>query len=488
MAGESIGNLVIKTVFDGNSASAGVDRLIGKMEELANQSKMTQKILGAFGLGMISGADEAIGKLIDLGKWAIEFGKRMEGVSATIVDHFGRVNDSFDQLAMLSFRTGQSVEDLAQKLGELGDVGLSFEAAVNLARGASLLDDKFGGVGKGMEAFNKALLELQKTAFANDKLLESFENRGVKVFEHLAEQLGVSVEKAKELSKMGEISSIDAQVALAASKMTTSTKHNEVATWGDETSGYMDFAPPDAAELEALREGLAKARLEKLAVAAANALETPAQKFDKQMKDLAAEIESASKLTDAESMKNLQTLRDLQSKMLTDKEKIETEKTIAEAASALDEANREAEEFIKAAADSFKKWESEFLSVATASEAFAYKIQQQIEAMTTAQQAGDAFGYDVAQRRMGKMALDIANRVPEVKQIDPFAGVSLAGSQEAYRDRIMSQFPPEKLSLQERLAEGIREMNETSAAELEAIQELARIMGGQNGPKLAHMV
>jgi len=72
--------------------------------------------------------------------------------------------------------------------------------------------------------------------------------------------------------------------------------------------------------------------------------------------------------------------------------------------------------------------------------------------------------------------------------VDPFAGVSLAGSQEAYRDTIRSMFPPEQLSIQERMAEGIEEMNRKSDEELAIQEEVLRVMQGQAGPRLAHLV
>ena len=80
------------------------------------------------------------------------------------------------------------------------------------------------------------------------------------------------------------------------------------------------------------------------------------------------------------------------------------------------------------------------------------------------------------------------SRVPEIKQEDPFAGVSLSGSQEDYRDRIASQYPPQVLSLQERAALGIENLLEEQQKQTELDREIMRIMGGINGPRLAQIL
>jgi hypothetical protein len=483
MAGQTIGSMNIKVGFDGSDARNGLVDLIQQVEQFSSSlTNIGSSLLAGVSLtGLVS-------QMKDLVKFSVEFGQKLDAASARMADGFGKLTVNTADLAVLAAKTGVDIENLADSMSRLGEAGLDVTEAMNLAEMASHSDNLFGGSGKGAEAFAEALSKLRGELTASNSTLKFFENRGVNVFERLAEQLGVTVEKAKELSRLGEISGLDAETALVAAKSTTRerVKHNSffVSDADIEAAGYMDTSGPSSKELADIRSGLQKSRLAGFADMFSKAMETEADKLASTIAALGREIEEASGLIDPKSVKNLEVMRNYQQTLIDRADDLMEEKWTSQidAIEAEIATQKKFEEQLR------RSQESAFRSVATTLETLALDWQQAQEKLSAAMMAGDQLGANVANRSLGKLAAGLLTGIPEVHQADPFAGVSLAGSQQAYRDSIMSQFPPEVRSVQDRMADALDRIEETSREQLQLEEEALRALQGQGGPKLAHML
>lgn len=500
--GKSVGSLSIGVELDAAKAQQGMANLAAEAQSLASSVGSLGKIFAGsfaagFGVSSVTNMVAELGaKLADLAKWSFELEGRMKAVAVTIKDAFGK--DPGWDIAKLAGETGMTLEEVADRMKGAREAGLNYEDSKASIRAGMSFDNLFGGVGEATKGITAMVAKMNTEFSVTTKELESLENRGVKVFEALAESMKLPIDRVKELAELGKISALDAAAAAQAafnSKGKDPGTHDSFAgrlgalSSPDDTSGYGEFAPADlAAETARLREQFQTQRLAGFATLYAKELETPAERMNTLINNLTKEIEDAAGVTDAAALQNLQVLKDYRDKLAADLDKMAIDEMATEVQRGIDEQQRRLEEINRDAEESFRRWESSFLSVATESESLAYKLKQQMEALSNAQDSGDQFEAAVARRRLGKLGASLLANVPEVRQVDPFAGVSLAGSQEAYQDTIRSMFPPEQLSIQERMAEGIEEMNRKSEEELAIQEDVLRALQGQAGPRLARIL
>jgi len=436
MAGPSVGNLHIKVGFDGSDAKKGLTDLVQELEQFSSGlTNIGSSLLAGLSLtGLVS-------QMKDLVKFSVEFGQKLDAAAARMADGFGKLTVNTTDLAVLAAKTGVEIESLADSMAKFGEAGLNVAEAMNLAEMASHNDNLFGGSGKGAKAFAEALSSLRGELTASNSMLNMFENRGVNVFEQLAEQLGVTVEKAKELSRLGDISGLDAATALVAAKSSTRERvkidffGRFFASDADiEAAGYMETSGPSNKEVAEIRSGLQKSRLAGFADTFSKAMETEGERLASTIAALGREIEGASGLMDPESVKNLAVMRDYQQTLIDRADDLMEEKWTSQIdAIEAEIANQKKfeEQQQKLAEELRKSQENAFRSVATSLETLALDWQQAQEKLSAAMAAGDQFGAAVANRSLGKLAAGLLNGIPEVNQAGPFAGVSLAGSQQA---------------------------------------------------------
>jgi len=201
VAGKSIGKLSIGVDLDAGKAQQGLATLSAEVNALGsaitNMGKnFASSFAAGFGVGSLSQIVSDLGsKLAELVKYTYEFQTKMEAASLRLKDAFS-VGFSQDGLKNLMAQTNLEIDELAARLEKLGNLGSGRESAGQIVRGAQIMDPKFGGDGKSQEALIKTLEKLRSQFTASDKDFESFARRGYKVYEQLAQVLGVSADEA----------------------------------------------------------------------------------------------------------------------------------------------------------------------------------------------------------------------------------------------------------------------------------------------------
>ena len=457
----NVGNLNIKVGFDGSAAAAGLAQLTNDLAEFGSDTeKYFEKFnkLGQMIGSLGSGGGFGLAGFVAIGAAVTKFATETAKAAAK----WETIQRSAEAAAAHS-------SELAQRESEYSNMGPIGKA---MALPGAALSGLTSGAGKALAGLTSQSETLKDTT---KDMAGGVFNPGVYL------DRGLKTATAVGEGDIGPIS------ALAQWDPTGILKGlndlSDMLVGADTTDQKMLDAEAKRAQRAFLVESqkywaIETARLNSI-VAEADQIANPLTRFEQQVKKFQDEIDNMPMIVGREGM---------MAKLQAAIDKLGIDKEIDDAAILLDKANNAAEEFAREAAESFKKWESEFLSVATESESFAYKLQQQLGNLADSKALGDDFGASVAERRIGKMGAGLLAKTPEFTNPDPFAGVSLAGSQEAYRDSIRSQFPPEALSVQERMATAIDEMNRKSEEELSIQEEVLRVLQGQGGPKLAHML
>jgi 2C-methyl-D-erythritol 2,4-cyclodiphosphate synthase len=431
MAGESIGNLVIKTVFDGNEANAGVDRLSEKITKLGDDS---EKQFSKF---------RKLGEMIgNLGKG----GGLQIAIGAGVISGIGKLTADATRMAIELEKAAHNAESL--------------QAAAEKIKFDKMEWDKLGVIGKSAELPGQTYEAFSSSLGHVIKNLAEFADQLTGLSSYLDERYKDKTELAS--GSMGPITAMAR--ALGLGKLEDWS--NRVV--GAETVDERRAREAKQADVLAQQKKMGAERqkfesdMEKMRDQLSKQLETPDDRTNKEIEELTKLIrEIASKPGGGGFGDVVGLARRRQQQLLQEKadREIEQQARLAEAA------KRQADEQARIQEQQQR-----------AAEKAAEDAQRLIDAQNREQER---------QMDMVRRAVD---RVPEVKQIDPFAGVSLAGSQEAYRDRIMSQFPPEVLSVQERVAIGVENLLDEQRKQFEMDQEILRALQAPNGPKLAHML
>ena len=462
MAGNTVGNLNIKVGFDGSAATKGLADLTNNLSKFGSDTekyfeKFNQlgQLIGALGSGggfsiaAITGITAAIGKtVVDAGRLAVEFEKAGHNAD-TLKKH---------------------MDDLAAKNREWQGMGVVGKAT---SIGGEAYGGLTGSLGQAIKGLGEFIDQLTGVGSALDGLRGRFQEMAA--------------------GQAGPISGVlDAIPGL-----------KQLNDWSDKLVGAKTLDEQRAAranQADVLAREKAKGAdrqkyetgLEELRKSLTTSTQTDEEKFrssieelDKVIKDVFSRREGAQFLDVAalaQKRKN-QLIADQQEKAAEAARKL-----AAEQEKLAEDQRRAAEAAAKAAEQMAKELENLASSVRTPSEQFTASMAEFTNLMHESMAAGDQVRTEVYRRKIGKLGASLMANVPEFRQVDPFAGVSLAGSQEAYRDTIRSMFPPEQLSIQERMAEGIEEMNRKSDEELAIQEEVLRVMQGQAGPRLAHLV
>jgi tape measure domain-containing protein len=526
----------IRVGFDGSDASEGLAKLTNDLEKFgSNTESVFEKFakisdtIGSFSSALNSVA--GLGGLTALAGKLIDIGTAFSTMTANLSASFGSIGNFGYEVAISANEAGISIDQLSNSIIQLGRNGLSMESALRAIENISKIDFKFGGAGKGAEFLVNVMQELAGSFKSNDESLQALQARGVDVFGKIAEQMGITADKVRELSKAGKLSAVESQVGIQGAlenspasgsagsgfasdgtivgdfnalygglKRFIVPKKSVFEMAGSDQGAWEDFAKLTAEEEAALQKRLDEIRrtnfvtdsFNKLAKKFNAEMVTETEKLQELIDNLETGIASAAGLNlDPAAQKNLETIRNYQ-KMLQEKlADAEQEKAFAQIdaiESQIEEQKKAAQEQEKLMREAQQRWETSFMSVATESEKLSYNMANGMRKLQEAMASGDQFQTAVEERKIGKMAAGLLNGIPEVKQVDPFAGVSLAGSQEAYRDRIMSQFPPEVRSVQDRMAEALDKIEETSREQLQLEEEALKALQGQGGPKLARML
>jgi hypothetical protein len=537
--GEGIGNIAIRATFDGSQAGQGLSQLTGELAKFGND---TEKHMAKFqelgsSFGIIGNALAGFAKNLTnfSGMWAKltnvggllksigEFGQMAKVVgdvhNATTITG-GAVKDlvgAFHQVKQTAGLGGlvEGVKTVGTEAVTAGGSWAKFGAMASAAGGLAMKALPYAAIAAVGAAAVKAGADFYKMGVEANKAFSTVENIR-KQQAAVAEMRGANKDDGP-IGKAGGVLSAGWEVMkawiaeLSGGAMNLVEQLTGVGAWLDSIKQkLLNMLPSWMRESDETSK--AKAEAKKIAELNADAdkstatwksqLEsrlTKVEQLRKQWQEIEKRIQEEMRRTiGAPNMEMIQTGRKLQAGLVEDYQKEladQAAKAAEEERKRLEEQERiaeklrtEQEKAANAIREAFQKWESDFLSVATESESMAYNLQKQFSELANAQAMGDQFGATVAQRRIGKLGASLMANVPEFRQVDPFAGVSLAGSQEAYRDTIRSMFPPEQLSIQERMAEGIEEMNRKSDEELAIQEEVLRVMQGQAGPRLAHLV
>jgi len=325
VAGKSIGKLSIGVDLDAGKAQQGLATLSAEVNALGsaitNMGKNFASCFAAgFGVGSLAQIVSDLGsKLAELVKYTYEFQTRMEAASLKLKDAFS-VGFSQDGLKNLMAQTNLEIDELAARLEKLGNLGSGRESAGQIVRGAQIMDPKFGGDGKSQEALIKTLEKLRSQFTASDKDFESFARRGYKVYEQLAQVLGVSADEAQRLAKAGKVGAGDAAAALKGAYIRNA---REAAGYTLGSSGGMEgfgvtekSAAEIAAEVKADQERVTgevqRQRLVDFAKDAAEKLKTESDRLAEEIAGIAGEIERSAKLSDPKSLESIDTLKKYQ--------------------------------------------------------------------------------------------------------------------------------------------------------------------------------
>jgi hypothetical protein len=325
VAGKSIGKLSIGVDLDAGKAQQGLATLSAEVNALGsaitNMGKnFASSFAAGFGVGSLSQIVSDLGsKLAELVKYTYEFQTKMEAASLRLKDAFS-VGFSQDGLKNLMAQTNLEIDELAARLEKLGNLGSGRESAGQIVRGAQIMDPKFGGDGKSQEALIKTLEKLRSQFTASDKDFESFARRGYKVYEQLAQVLGVSADEAQRLAKAGKVGAGDAAAALKGAYIRNA---REAAGYTLGSSGGMEgfgvtekSAAEIAAEVKADQERVTsevqRQRLVDFAKDAAEKLKTESDRLAEEIAGIAGEIERSAKLSDPKSLESIDTLKKYQ--------------------------------------------------------------------------------------------------------------------------------------------------------------------------------
>ena len=325
MAGKSIGKLSIGVDLDADKAQQGLATLSAEVRSLGSSitnmgKNFASSFTAGFGVGSLSQIVSDLGtKLAELVKYTYEFQTKMEAASLKLKDAFS-VGFSQDGLKNLMAQTGLEIDELAARLEKLGNLGSGRESAGQIVRGAQIMDPKFGGDGKSQEALIKTLEKLRSQFTASDKDLESFARRGYKVYEQLAQVLGVSADEAERLAKAGKVGAGDAAAALKGAYIRNAREaagYTVGSSGGMEGIGVTEKSKAEiAAEVKADQERVAgevqRQRLLDFAKDAAEKLKTESDRLVEEIAGIAGEIERSAKLSDPKSLESLDTLKKYQ--------------------------------------------------------------------------------------------------------------------------------------------------------------------------------
>ena len=325
MAGKSIGKLSIGVDLDADKAQQGLATLSAEVRSLGSSitnmgKNFASSFTAGFGVGSLSQIVSDLGsKLAELVKYTYEFQTKMEAASLRLKDAFS-VGFSQDGLKDLMAQTNLEIDELAARLEKLGNLGSGKVSAGQIVRGAQIMDPKFGGDGKSQEALIRTLEKLRSQFTASDKDFESFARRGYKVYEQLAQVLGVSADEAQRLAKAGKVGAGDAASALKGAYIRNAREaagYTLGSSDGMEGFGVTEKSAAEiAAEVKADQERVTgevqRQRLVDFAKDAAEKLKTESDRLAEEIAGIAGEIERSAKLSDPKSLESIDTLKKYQ--------------------------------------------------------------------------------------------------------------------------------------------------------------------------------
>jgi len=451
----------IKVGFDGSDASEGLAKLTNDLSKFGSDTekyfeKFNQlgKLIGSIGSGggfsiaAIAGITAAIGKtVLDAARLSVEFEKAGHNVE--------NLKKQMDQLAAKDHDWGQ--------MGVVGKAssapGMAYDGLVSglamAIKGLGEFADQLTGLGGFLDNFYKEMGNLSRGDIGPiSALINSLGGRGLNDWSDNLVGAKSQTDRENDRVKQAEV--------LAREKRQGGERQ--------------DFEKG----MEDLRKSLTTVTM------------TEEEKFRNSIDELDKVIKDVFSRREGADFRDVAGLAQRRKQQLID----EQQQKLADAAKrAADEQQKLADAQMKAAEEAAKAAErlaqeldNLVSSVRTPSEQFSSSLQELSNLFNQAVASGDQTRAEVYNRKIGKLGAGLLAGVPEFTNPDPFAGVSLAGSQEAYRDSIRSQFPPEALSVQERMATAIDEMNRKSEEELAIQEEVLRVLQGQGGPKLAHML
>ena len=536
---DRVGNIAIRATFDGSQAAQGLGQLTGDLAKFGNDTEKNmakfQELGASFGAigNTLAGFAKSLTNFSGLWSKLTNVGGLLKSIG-----EFGQMSKVIGDVHNASTITGAAVQDLAKSFGKISSAGAfsglaggvkniasqtveaggawqKFGALATAAGGLAMKALPYAAVAGIAAAAVKAGAALYNMGVEANKAYSTVEN--IRKRQSEVKDLRESTKESGPIGKAGGVISAAWEVGtawlaeLSAGALNLVEQLTGVGAWLDSIkqkllnmlpSWMRESDETSKAKAEAKKISELNADADKATAGWKSQLEgrlTKVEQLRKQWQEIEARIqEEMRRPVGAPNMEMIQTGRKLQAGLFEDYQKEladQAEKAAEAERKRLEEQERQAqalrdqqEKVAKSMQEAFQKWESDFLSVATESESMAYSLKKQFDEMAAAQFNGDQFGAAVASRRIGKLGAGLLSGVPEFTNPDPFAGVSLAGSQEAYRDSIRSQFPPEALSVQERMATAIDEMNRKSEEELAIQEEVLRVLQGQGGPKLAHML
>jgi len=461
MAGQQIGSMNIKVGFDGSDASEGLAKLTNDLSKFGSDTekyfeKFNQlgQLIGSIGKGggfsiaALAGITAAIGKTVmDATRLSVEFEKAGHNVE--------NLKKQMDQLAAKDHDWGQM-----GVVGKASSVpGMAYDGLVSglaqAIKGLGEFTDQLTGLGGFLDNFYKEMGNLSRGDTGPiSALINSLGGRGLNDWSDNLVGAKSQTDRENDRLRQAEV--------IAREKRAGKERQ--------------DFEK----QMEDLRKSLTSASMTE-----EEKFKNSIDELDKVIKDVFSRREGAD-FRDVAGLaqKRKQQLIDEQQQKLADAAK----KAADEQQKLADAQMKAAEEAAKAAERLAQELENLVSSVRTPAEQFNASLQELSSLFNQAAAAGDQTKAEVYRRKIGRLGAGLLNGIPEIKQADPFAGVSLAGSQEAYRDRIMSQFPPEVRSVQDRMAEALDKIEETSREQLQIEKEAAdAIKANANHPALAHM-
>lgn len=209
-----------------SQSSGGISGTISSLAGNAGQSlagnvpgfSMLQKIPalkgGLVGVGAALGAIVATGKLVkstldSITEKAGESASQFEKVSvklSTISKNFGGEGANGFTAALMD-AAANGVTPLEQLTDAAGQLMVAFKGnQVEALKWTKILDDVSAGTGKSASTLADMIAKFAaKGGLVDSKSINQFANYGLPIYEKLAEALGVSVEKTRELAKQGNI-------------------------------------------------------------------------------------------------------------------------------------------------------------------------------------------------------------------------------------------------------------------------------------------
>lgn len=458
----NIGNLNIRVGFNGSEATKGLADLSNELAKFGNDTekhfekfnKLGQLIGslgsgGGFSLAAIAGIGVGIAKMVgNAAKLAVEFEKAGHSADSlkAQMDEIARKNLEWNQMGVIGKTTSIGGEATDSLMGSLANAikGLG-EFADHLMGISPVLDDlrmRLGEIGRGEAGPISGILDMIP---------------GLKSLNDWSDKLvGAQTLDEKRAAKAAQADVIAREKAA-----------------GKERQLF-------ESNMEKLRETLSSSTM------------TAEEKFQKELEDLLKIQQQVFSRGEGRQFADVAMLAEKRRQQLiqeqADKQAELAKKQQEEQQRLIDEQKKLADAAAAAAKKLADELESLVNSVRTPSESFSNSLMNLQQSLAEAVAAGDATRMAVYQRKIGQLGAGILSNVPEVRHVDPFAGVSLAGTNQAYQDIIRSLNPPEERSVQERLAEGIEEMNRKSEEDLQIQQEIYRILSGQQGARVAHLI